>query len=580
MERQALAQSRVNSNKMAKIVQWNCRGLRANFEELELLIKNYEPVAICLQEIQVSDTYILDNSLHILISKLPHIPTGHRPHGGAGILIRKDIPYSVLPLNTALQAVACRVSTFQPLTLCSLYLPPSSSWRHSDLLSLVSQLPPPVLLMGDFNAHNSLWGCVDTNAKGLEVTTFLLQSNLCLLNKKETTYIHPATGSFSSIDLAICDPALFLDLSWNVHDDLCGSDHFPVILSTSASVPQPSTPRWNMHKADWGTFRLLCQAELRYDPHDITTNSLENFSATLLSIATETIPKTLNQQHRQSVPWFNDSCKSAVADRKCSLQAFTKNPTNRNLTHLRVFRAKARRTVRQNKRDCWRAYVSKMSSQTPMKKIWQMIRRISGKADPAAISHLKVNNSTIEQPSELADILASTIAHNSSSDHYTDRFQRLKAREEKKQIRFSSKNLESYNQPFSMDELRAAIHKAHDSATGPDHIHYQMLKNLPDVALDTLLRVFNDSWTTGHFPSAWSEATIIPIPKPGKDPTNPGNYRPIALTSCLCKTFERLVNCRLVWFLEKNKILTEYQSGFRKSRSTTRSTCQIRKLYS
>ena len=121
-------------------------------------------------------------------------------------------------------------------------------------------------------------------------------------SKNGTTYIHPATGSRSSIDLAICDPALFLDLFWNVHDDLCGSDHFPVILSTSVSVPQPSTPRWNMHKADWGTFRLLCQAKLRYDSHDMTTNSLENFSATLLSIATETTPKTSKQQHRQSVP--------------------------------------------------------------------------------------------------------------------------------------------------------------------------------------------------------------------------------------------------------------------------------------
>ena len=58
--------------------------------------------------------------------------------------------------------------------------------------------------------------------------------------------------------------------------------------------------------------------------------------------------------------------------------------------------------------------------------------------------------------------------------------------EEKKQIKFSSNNLESYNQPFSKDELRAAIHKAHDSATSPDNIHYQMLKNLPEVALDTL----------------------------------------------------------------------------------------------
>ena len=61
-----------------------------------------------------------------------------------------------------------------------------------------------------------------------------------------------------------------------------------------------------------------------------------------------------------------------------------------------------------------------------------------------------------------------------------------------------------------MNELHAAIHKAHDSATGPDHIHYQMLKNLPGSALDTLLQFFNDSWITGNFPSAWSEATIIP----------------------------------------------------------------------
>ena len=32
---------------------------------------------------------------------------------------------------------------------------------------------------------------------------------------------------------------------------------------------------------------------------------------------------------------------------------------------------------------------------------------------------------------------------------------------------------------------------------------------------------------------------MIPIPKPGKDPTNPTNYYPIALTSYICKTMER-----------------------------------------
>ena len=80
--------------------------------------------------------------------------------------------------------------------------------------------------------------------------------------------------------------------------------------------------------------------------------------------------------------------------------------------------------------------------------------------------------------------------------------------------------------------------------------------------------MYNKIWDGGDFPTEWREATIIPIPKPGKDTTNPNNYRPIALTSCICKTFERMVNSRLVWYLEEHSIITAYQSGFRKSRST------------
>ena len=95
-----------------------------------------------------------------------------------------------------------------------------------------------------------------------------------------------------------------------------------------------------------------------------------------------------------------------------------------------------------------------------------------------------------------------------------------------------------------------------------------MIKHLPDSSKSALLEVFNHIFKTGEFPSTWREATIIPIPKPGKDNTVPGNYRPIALTSCVCKILERIINNRLVWFLEKNELLTEVQAGFRKHRST------------
>ena len=78
----------------------------------------------------------------------------------------------------------------------------------------------------------------------------------------------------------------------------------------------------------------------------------------------------------------------------------------------------------------------------------------------------------------------------------------------------------------------------------------------------------NKVWKCGHFSLSWSQAIVIPIPKPGKDNTEPINYRPIALTSCICKTMERIINKRLVWFLETNNILTNIQCGFRKNRST------------
>ncbi len=192
---------------MTKLIQWNCRGLRANFNELLLLMQKENPVAIALQELAIPESYIFQNRHYSLFPSLPP-PSSTRSHGGAGILIRKNIPHSPLPLNTSLQAVACRISTPQPITVCSIYLPPTSSWTETDLLNLVSQLPPPVLLLGDFNAHNSLWGCSSTDGKGQEIADFLLSSSMCLLNNKQSTYIHPATGTCSSIDLALCHPSL------------------------------------------------------------------------------------------------------------------------------------------------------------------------------------------------------------------------------------------------------------------------------------------------------------------------------------------------------------------------------------
>ena len=184
-------------------------------------------------------------------------------------------------------------------------------------------------------------------------------------------------------------------------------------------------------------------------------------------------------------------------------------------------------------------------------------------------SHIKVDDKTYESKEEIANILGRTFKSNSSSVNYNPQFKRHKQETEMEELNFETDTNENYNLPFTISELENSLKNAHDSAAGADEVHYQLLKHLPRISLQTLLNIFNRIWEEGTFPESWTKATIIPIPKPNKDHTNPTNYRPIALTSCLCKTMERMINNRLNFYLESNNIISEHQSGFRKNRSTT-----------
>ena len=70
-----------------------------------------------------------------------------------------------------------------------------------------------------------------------------------------------------------------------------------------------------------------------------------------------------------------------------------------------------------------------------------------------------------------------------------------------------------------------------------------------------------------NYLQSWKLATIIAIPKPGRNNLYASNYYPIALTSCLCKTMEQMVNKKLVWFIESNNLFTNFQCSFRSRRS-------------
>ncbi|KAL4091657.1 hypothetical protein QTP88_026314 [Uroleucon formosanum] len=118
--------------------------------------------------------------------------------------------------------------------------------------------------------------------------------------------------------------------------------------------------------------------------------------------------------------------------------------------------------------------------------------------------------------------------------------------------------------PFTITELNHAISSRRSIASGLDNISPLLLKHLPSCALDFLLKVLNYILSTNQIPSTWKSYKVIPIPKPNSNKA----FRPIALSSVLCKSFEFILKTRLDWWLEHNSILPPNLFAFRKGMGT------------
>ena len=93
-----------------------------------------------------------------------------------------------------------------------------------------------------------------------------------------------------------------------------------------------------------------------------------------------------------------------------------------------LIQARTKQLFKQKKRDTWKNYISSVNVNTPSKKVWKMIRKITGKNVASPLHHLKDNNGTlITDRVEIANTLGAAIEKSSSSENYSKEFQFIKA---------------------------------------------------------------------------------------------------------------------------------------------------------
>ena len=105
-----------------------------------------------------------------------------------------------------------------------------------------------------------------------------------------------------------------------------------------------------------------------------------------------------------------------------------------------------------------------------------------------------------------------------------------------------------------------------NKAAGPDEVESYLLKECAEEAAPVLHEIFRKSLDEAEVPRRWKEAEIVPIHKGGSKAVM-SNFRPVALTSVVCKVLEQIVCSAILAFLTTNLLISQQQHGFVRGRS-------------
>ena len=428
------------------IIQWNCNGLRARQPDLQKLIQEENPSAICLQETRTTKNYGLGN-LYSLYLHTP--PTVNQTTGGVAIAIKTAIPHTRIILQTTLQAIAIETHTPKIKTICCIYIPPNDILTTKEITDLIKQLKKPFILVGDFNAHNPLWYDKSLDNRGKLIEDIINLFNLTCINEENPTYFRSYDQAATNIDLTLISRERSLDFVWNILEEQLGSDHYPIVIRRKIKNPIQKTEKWNHHKARWKDFTTKATIERQLEEFGTTEEAYNHMTETILQAAQMTIPMTkTNLLKRPSVPWWNEECTRERRIARNSYKRMKKNPNPTTITTARRREAIKRRTYRRAKKTSWIEFISSLNAKTPCGKVWEKMKKIKGTYTPKPSPVLIKGNNRVSDPIEVSNMFVEQYSKVSNI-----RGQKLKP------LPSNLKRCkeDDYNDPISIRELKDAI---------------------------------------------------------------------------------------------------------------------------
>ena len=567
-----------HTSSMINVLQWNAQSINNKVDEIRLLLHEQRIDVACICETRIKDSSLW---MHKFKGYTTHnFARPNREGGGTCIILREK--YGISQTDTmytdSLEYIQMEITINKSfgLFITSLYARDGSK-KITDTLDKIPEKNHS-LITGDFNAKHTLWGSTKISPSGNALLDWVNDRNLIILNKKEHTFQSHSTGLTDAIDITISSSDLADKVAeWKVLADSLGSDHFPIVTTFETPGAKNSSvyaPRWNIRKADRLLFKSLSDATVvqawpdMNDPDKNLEDKVGIVTSCITQAAEKSYPLSKNGK-RLPTPWWSKDIEAARTAKRKARKKWKQNHSLVNMIAYKKQQAQVKRMIKAAKRTSWKQFVGSINRMTPSSIIWKRIKAINGvnRNRETALEH---DGRLITDPEEQANLFGE---YYSQKCHLVNPAYNPEEHSDFANTIQSSIDLlcEAEDQsdlPFTLRELDMALDDLKPSATGEDRVHNQMLKDLTPNGKNVVLGLFNEIWESGTYPNSWKVSKIIPLLKPNKDKQKIKSYRPVALTSCLGKLLERIINRRLSWRMEKEKIFFSSQCGFRPKAGT------------
>lgn len=561
------------------ILNWNACSIRNKTRELhDFLAEKEIDIAI------ITETH-LKPEVNVFLPdyRLVRLDRTDAERGGVAVALQCNINCRLLPsLQLKLiEAVGVEVETpVGPITIIAAYCPKQANTNDGSAAALKEDIGKltrrrgKFIIAGDLNAKHEAWGNTRRNRNGNILALQLEEGHFTILSPDAPTRLS-RSGAHATIDIFLTNidnnigqPVTYNDLS---------SDHFPVVAEVGSTVNRHSISRRNYHRVNWERFQQCVDDHVDFEARLETPEDIDQ--------QLRSIEEALSQAREQHVPVARQVSNTLTIDRLTKNMIRLRNTTRRQyqrtgLPALKTDVNRMTKIIHARMVDLRNNDFSNKIRSLPdcARPFWKMTKILKTKPRPIPPLIPLDNNGSADRlitPAEKADEIGRHFvsSHNLGADIVSPHEEAVNNHANTLHL---TPNDFTEEEEITADELATYIKTSKNmKAPGFDNILNLELKHLSFQFYVHLALIFNQCLRLSHFPSQWKSAKVIPIRKPGKDPSSPKSYRPISLLSALSKLFEKAIYRRALAFTDEFNILLEEQFGFRRGRSTVNQLSRV-----